>query len=211
MRYAGAGGVGLAIVACLAGCGAESDRPGGPETGRPSAPARSSATAQASAAADSCPAPEITSATGNPAPQAAVQAAARYLAVRESRLSTCRPTTTSWEAEAKPLMTAKGWRDHPGPPPEAGRLRKELLRNRWNVRATVSCRANPEAGRGTATSQPLFCALADTTVTAAGKPVSAFQVPASWLYTGDRDPGLLSMKKQGGAWLVDGDYTGRAQ
>ena len=108
MRYAGAGGLGLAIVACLAACGTESDRPGGPETGRPSAPARSSVEPPAPAAAGGCPAPEITSATGNPAPQAAVRVAARYLAVRESRLSTCRPTTRAWEADAKRLMTASG-------------------------------------------------------------------------------------------------------
>lgn len=214
MRYAGAGRVGLAIAACLAAaaCGGDpagNDPPG--DSAKPSPGTSSPSASPSKPAAAACPAPKLRPATANPAPQQAVRVAAQYIAVRESRLSACRPTTKSWKAEAKKLMTPKGWSMPPSPPPEAGRLRAELVKQKWNVRATVSCNTNPEAGPGTATSQPLFCSVKDTTLDASGKPVGTFQVPASWLYSGDRDPALLSMKKQGGTWLVDGDYTGQAQ
>jgi len=184
----------LVAAVCLAasGCGGSAD---------PGAAPRAAA----------CPAPVVKPAAERPAPQAAVDAAAKYLSVRESWLAACRAGTTSWEAEAKRLMTARGWRTHPKDHADAAKIHGQMTRNRWNVRVRVSCMTNPEMGPAKAAWQPLFCSLTDTTVDASGKPVPAGRLPADWPFSGAQNPAPIAVTKQGGAWLVDQDLTGLAQ
>lgn len=189
VRFAGTG---VAVLVCLVASACGTGDSGG-----------------APPAADACPAPVVKSAGERPAPRAVTAAAAKYLAVRESWLSACQGSTTSWEAQARKLMTARGWRTHPKDNADAAKIHGQMKRKQWNVRVTVSCMTNPEMGPGTAAWQPLFCSLTDTTVDGAGK--AAGGLPANWTFSGDQNPAPLAMKKQGGAWLVDQDLTGLAQ
>lgn len=200
VRLARTGGIALAVLACLAAaaCGGGSDE-SGKSGGKPSA------------ASGACPAPVVKRVTERPAPEPAVTIAARYLAARESWLSACRPSTTSWEAQGKKLMTAKGWRTHPRDHVNTGQVHGQMKTNGWNVRVIVSCGTNPEMGPSRPASQPLFCSLADTTVDASGKPVPIGKLPAKWPFTGEQNPAPMLMKKQAGTWLVAQDATGLAQ
>jgi hypothetical protein len=140
-----------------------------------------------------------------------VRAAARYLAVRESWLAACRPSSTAWAAQARPLMTSRGWKTHPRDKVRVGPVRAAITRNRWNVRVTVACMANREAGRARADWRPLFCSLTDTTLDPAGAAVPTGKLPGGWPFAGEQNPVPLTMVNRGGTWLVDQDLTGLAQ
>lgn len=111
----------------------------------------------------------------------AVNAAARYLAVRENRLSACASSPVSWENDVEHLMTGKGWQAHPRVDYDKGAPQKKAKRDGWYVRATVTCGPNPEMGAPTATVKPLFCSVKDTTIDAAGRPVPAGKLPGTGL------------------------------
>lgn len=192
----------VAVLACLAAgaCG------GGSDGAKPGASGSKS-----SPAAGACPAPVVKAVAKQPAPKAPVTVAARYLAVREARLSACRSSPTSWQAQGKKLMTAQGWRAHPRDHVNTRQVHGRMRANGWNVRVTVACGANREAGPSRPTLQPLFCSLIDTTVDASGKPVPTGKLPAKWPFSGDQNPAPMNVKKQAGTWLVDRDLTGLAQ
>lgn len=206
MRFTGVGGAVLAVAACVAtaACGAGGGTPSATKSAKPSV-------SRSTPSAEACPPPIVKAPGADTALRAAINAAAHYLAVRENRLSACRTSVASWEHRLEQLMTKKGRLYHPAPGHGEEAYHQEAKQHGWYVRATVACHPNPEMGAPTATVKPLFCGVTDATIDKAGRPVPARKLPGAWQFDGPQDPAPMSMKKQGGTWLVDLDGTGLGQ
>lgn len=209
MRFMGAGLVILAVAACAATAGC---RAGGGEEKPPVAKSAKPSVSRSTPSAMACPPAPVVKAPGAGADlRPAINAAARYLAVRENRLSVCQTSPDVWKRRLERLMTKKGRLYHPEIGNADAAAHDEAKRHGWYVRATVTCHPNPEMGAPTATVKPLFCGVTDKTIDAAGRPVPTRKLPDTWPFHGPQDPAPMSMKKQGGTWLVDLDGTGLGQ
>lgn len=143
-----------------------------------------------STGAAACPPPPVVKAPRSGAGlRPAINAAARYLAVRENRLSACASSPVSWENDVEHLMTGKGWQAHPRVDYDKGALQKKAKRNGWCVRATVTCGPNPEMGAPTATVKPRSARSRTRPSTPLGVPCPPGSRPA---------PGWRSSRPRGG-------------
>lgn len=140
-----------------------------------------------------------------------LQVARAYLQVRENQASYYQSSSTSWLAQAQPLMTTAGFAalQQGTGGGSGGYAYVEMHHKQWKVDTQVTCQTYPDAGPVTATSMTISCGLTDTTVTATGSPVPQSSLPNLWPYGGVQPTATLQMQMSGSSWLVASDETGQ--
>lgn len=140
-----------------------------------------------------------------------VKSATTYLTARENAVSYKQKDPDSWLDQAKPAMTDEGLKKmsaaFKSARPDA--TWDEAHSNGLSVKVTLDCSVQKQ-GAGGKSVQWLQCGVTDRTMGKDGKPLPLSKLPSTWPYSGKQPQALLQMKKQGGKWLVNNDYTGQA-
>lgn len=144
-------------------------------------------------------------------PQEVVDLATSYIKARESQVGADQASATSWLEVAKPLVTAEWLATLKGqvPPPDYATAQDKG----YVVSAKVTdCVWNKELAKPTSSSGSVFCTVTDRTLDkASSTEVNAANLPKGWTHNGAQTPAILTVVKQGGKWLVNGDVTGQGQ
>lgn len=134
-----------------------------------------------------------------------------YLKVRENSESTAYKDPAAWEKALGEVATDEGVKTAMAAyqPAEVSNARQVAQRLGYEVKVVVGeCVENPGFGGGKDTLA-VQCSLTDLVVDDDGKTVTSSDVDITWPYYGKRPSPTLVLAKEGGKWLVDGDYTGK--
>lgn len=139
---------------------------------------------------------------------AAVEA---YLEVRENSESVRYKDPDAWEAALKEVTTSAGFKIavEAHRPEETSNARQVAIRQGYEVKVVAGeCKENPGFGSSKNTLA-VHCSLTDLVTDKEGEVITSTDVDNTWPYFGKRQSPMVVLAKEGGKWLVDGDYTGR--
>lgn len=134
-----------------------------------------------------------------------------YLKVRENSESMAYKDPAAWEKALGEVATDEGVKTamEAYRPAEVSNSRQVAQRLGYEVKVVVGdCVENPGFGGGKDTLA-VQCALTDLVVDDEGETVTSSDVDITWPYYGKQPSPTLVLAKEGGEWLVDGDYTGK--
>lgn len=140
---------------------------------------------------------------------AAVEA---YLGVRENSESVRYKDPKEWEAALKKVTTSDGFKvvRENYRPEDVSNARQVAMRLGYEVKVVAGeCKESPGFG-GSKNTLAVQCSLTDLVTDKKGKTITSTEIDNTWPYFGKRQSPMVVLAKEGGKWLVDGDYTGRA-
>lgn len=135
-----------------------------------------------------------------------------YLEVRENSESVRYKDTDAWEAALKKVTTSAGFKVavETYHPEDVSNARQVAMRLGYEVKVvTGECKESPGFG-GSKNTLAVQCSLTDLVTDKKGKTITSTEIDNTWPYFGKRQSPMVVLAKEGGKWLVDGDYTGRA-